>query len=141
VKFDFFGSFERKSFAEGRYFIVDMTFGDTSHKIGIPVADGKMKDVLGKGLAIEGYDNAKQKFVKSSITNHIGSDIAFWGGTYDPATKTITFDAVDEIVPGVKTKVRELFIIRDKDHYTVENYAEEGGRYLKNGEVNFMRVK
>ena len=104
-----------------------MTFGDASHKIAIPVADGKMKDVLGKGLAIEGYDNVKQKFVKTSITNHIGSDITFWEGTYDPTTKTITFDAVDEIVPGMKTKVRDLFIIRDKDHYTVENYAEEGG--------------
>jgi hypothetical protein len=141
VKFDFFGSHIRKSFAEGRYFIVDMTMGDSLHKVLIPIEGGKIKEVIGKGIAIEGYDNVKKKFVQAYITNHIGSDIAFWEGPYDSITKTITLNAEQEIVPGIKDKIRQLFIIQDKDHYTIEYYNEEGGRYVKNTEVNFTRVK
>ena len=141
VKFDLFGSHVRKSFAEGRYFIVDMTMGDSLHKVPIPIRDGKMKEVIGKGIAIEGYDNVKNKFVQTSITNHIGSDIVFWEGTYDSTTKTITFNAEQEIVPGIKDKVRELFIIHDKDHYTIEYYNKEDKNYVKNAEITFTRVK
>jgi len=141
MKFDLFGSHVRKSFAEGRYFIVDMTMGDSLHKVVIPLKDGKIKEVIGKGIAIEGYDNVKKKFVQAYITNHIGSDIAFWEGTYDSTTKTLTFNSEEEIVPGIKDKVRELFIIQDKDHYKIEYYNEEGGRYLKNTEVFLTRVK
>ena len=141
VKFDLFGSLVRKSFAEGRYFIVDMTMGDSLHKVLIPIKDGKTKEVIGKGIAIEGYDNVKKKFVQTYITNHIGSDIVFWEGTYDSTTKTITFNSEEEIVPGMKAKVRELFIIHDKDHYTIENYDEEDGNNVKTAELNFTRVK
>ncbi len=141
VKFELFGSHTRKSFAEGRYFIVDMTMGDSLHKVSIPIKAGKTKEVIGKGISIEGYDNVKKKFVQAYITNHIGSDIAFWEGTYDSTTKTITFNSEQEIVPGMKDKLRELFIIHDKDNYTIEYYNEENGSYVKNAEINFKRVK
>ena len=141
VKFELFGSHTRKSFAEGRYFIVDMTMGDSLHKQLIPVQDGKVKEVIGKGIAIEGYDNVKKKFVQASISNHIGSDIVYWEGTYDSTTKAITFNSEEEIIPGIKDKVRELFTIHNKDSYTIEYYNEEKGSYVKNAEVNFTRVK
>lgn len=141
AKFDFFGTHIRKPFAEGRYFIVDMTMGDSLHKQLIPVQDGKMREVIGKGIAIEGYNNVKKKFEQAYITNHIGSDIVFWEGSYDSITKTITFNSEQEIVPGIKDKLRELFIIRNKDYYTIEYYNEDDGNYVKNAEVNFTRVK
>ena len=141
VKFDLFGSLIRKSFAEGRYFIVDMTMGDSLHKVSIPVKDGEIKEVIGKGIAIEGYDNVKKKFVQAYVSNHIGSDIVFWEGIYDSTTKTINYNSEEEIVPGMKDKVRELLIIQDKDLYTIEHYNEDGGSYVKNSEVNFTRVK
>lgn len=141
VNFDLFGSHIRKSFAEGRYFIVDMTMGDSLHKVSIPIKDGKIKEVIGKGIAIEGYDNVKKKFVQVYITNHMGSDIAFWEGICDSTSKTITFNSEQEVVPGMKDKVRELFIIPDKDHYTIEYYNKEGETYVKNTEINFTRIK
>lgn len=140
-KFELFGTHVRKSFAEGRYFIVDMTFGDSLHKLSIPIQDGKVKDVIGKGFAIEGYDNVKKKFVEAYITNHIGSDIVFWEGTYDTATETITFNSEEEKVPGMNTKIRQLFIIQDKNHYTIEYYYEEEGRYVKDSKLSFTRVE
>ena len=139
-KFDLFGTHTWKPFAEGRYFIIDMTFGDSLHKVSIPTQNGK-KDVVGKGIAIEGYDNVKKKFVQTYITNHIGSDISFWEGTYDSTTKTITFDYEEELIPGMKDKTRELFIIYDKDHYTLEYYHQENGDYVKDTEVICTRVK
>ena len=140
VKFDLFGSHVRKSFAEGRYFIVDMTMGDSLHKVPIPIQDGKMKEVIGKGISIEGYDNVKKKFVQTSITNHIGSDIVFWEGTYDSTTKTITFNSEQEIVPGMKDEIRELLIMHDKDHYTLEYYHKENNDYVKDTEIILTRV-
>jgi hypothetical protein len=141
VKFDLFGFHVRKSFAEGRYFVVDMTMGDSLHKILTPIQDGKMKEVIGKGITIEGYDNVKKKFVQTSITNHIGSDIVFWEGSYDSTTKTITFDSVEEIVPGLKDEIRELFILNNKDNYTLEYYHKENNVYVKDSEVILTRVK
>jgi len=141
VKFDLFGSLVRKSFAEGRYFIVDMTMGDSLHKVLIPIQDGKMKEVIGKGIAIEGYDNVKKKFVQTYITNHIGSDISFWEGTYDSTTKTITFNSEQEVVPGMKDEIRELLITHDKDHYTLEYYHKENNDYVKDIEIILTRVK
>ena len=42
VRFDLFGTHVWKSFADGRYFIIDMTFGDEAHKIQMPVQNGKI---------------------------------------------------------------------------------------------------
>jgi len=141
VKFDLFGSLVRKSFAEGRYFIVDMTMGDSLHKVLIPVQDGKMKEVIGRGIAIEGYDNVKKKFVQTYITNHIGSGIVFWEGNYDSTRKTITFNSEQEVVPGLKDEIRELLIIHDKDHCTLEYYHKENNDYVKDTEIILTRVK
>jgi len=140
TKFDLFGTHIWKSFAEGRYVIIDMTFGDSLHKVSIPIQNGK-KDVIGKGIAIEGYDNVKKKFVQAYITNHLGSDIAFCEGIYDSTTKTITFDYEEELVPGMKDEIRELFIIHDKDHYTLEYYHKENSDYIKDIEVICTRIK
>lgn len=141
VKFELFGTHVWKSFANGRYFIADMTFGDNSHKIQMPKQNGKMKEVIAKGITILGYDNVKKKFVQTSITNHIGSDIAFAEGDYDSTINTITFDYNEELVPGMKDKIRELFIIINKNRYTLEYYHEKNGMYVKDIEVNCTKVK
>ena len=51
------GTSVTKATMGGRYFITDVT-----GKMKMPGADGKMKDVPFKGMAFDGYDNAKQKF-------------------------------------------------------------------------------
>ena len=62
----------------GRYVAMDVT-----GKMQMPGEDGKMKDVQFKGMGVEGYDNAKQKFVASWIDN-MSTGIQFSDGTYDP---------------------------------------------------------
>jgi hypothetical protein len=60
----FNGSLVRKPFADGRFFIVELTGGN----IQMPIQDGKMKEVAAQLIEIEGYDNVKKKFV---LTNRL----------------------------------------------------------------------
>jgi hypothetical protein len=136
-----FGTHKWQTFADGRYFIAEMTFGDSLHKIQMPVRDGKMKEVVGKGIMIVGYDNVKKKFVQTYITNHIGSGIAFSEGKYDPAEKTIAFEYEEEIAPGVHDKIRQFLILNNDDHYTLEYYHDENGKFVKDTEVICSREK
>src|SRR5260221_2539195 len=98
----------------GRYVITDHT-----SKMQMPGPDGKMMDMEFKGMAVEGYDNAKKKFVSSWIDN-MGTGIMSLEGTYDPATETLTYYAEYEPMPGMKTKIREVVTRRDNDHHTLE---------------------
>jgi hypothetical protein len=129
------GTAVRKATMGGRYFI-----GDFTGKMQMPGADGKMKDTEFKGMSIEGYDNVKQKFVSSWIDN-MGTSITMSEGIYDPATKTFTYKAEMEAIPGMKTKVREVVKIVDKDHHTLEWYEDRGGQEAKTMEISYTRKK
>ncbi len=71
----------------------------------------------------------------------LGSDIALSEGDYDQKTNATSFDGMDEPVPGMKTKVREVLLLKDKNSYTLETYKEENGNYVKVNEVRCNRVK
>ena len=128
------GSATRKSTMGGRYSVMDV-----SGKMQMPGQDGKMKDMQFKGMGIEGYDNVKQKFVGSWIDN-MGTGIQFSEGTYDPATKTFTYTSEIEMMPGMKTPVREVIKVTDKDHMTLEWYENHGGQEKKTMEINYTRA-
>ena len=68
------GTATRKSAMGGRYFTMDVT-----GKLQMPGEDGKMKDMQFKGMALEGYDNVKKKFVSSWIDN-MGTGIQYLRG-------------------------------------------------------------
>src|SRR5439155_19296845 len=102
------GNATHKSVMAGRYFEMDV-----SGKKQMPGEDGKMKDIQFKGMAIEGYDNAKKKFVASWIDN-MGTGIQSSEGTYDPATKTFTYNMEMQRMPGMKQQVREVLKVTDK---------------------------
>jgi hypothetical protein len=125
----------RKPIMGGRYFTLDVT-----GRMKVPGADGKLKDFEFKGTSIEGYDNVKQKFVGTWADN-MGTGIIMSEGTYDPATKTFTYNTEMEPVPGMKTKVRETMKIDDKDHHTFEWYEDRGGQEVKTMEINYTRKK
>jgi hypothetical protein len=124
----------RKSIMGGRYSVMDV-----SGKMQMPGEDGKMKDVQFKGMGLEGYDNVKQKFVASWIDN-MGTGIQFSEGTYDPATKTLTYTSEMEMMPGMKTPVREVLKVPDKDHMMLEWYENRGGQEKKTMEINYTRA-
>ena len=128
------GTATRKSVMGGRYFEMDV-----SGKMQMPGEDGKMKDIQFKGMAIEGYDNAKKKFVASWIDN-MGTGIQSSEGTYDPATKTFTYNMEMEPMPGMKQQVRELLKVTDKDRMMLEWYENRGGQEKKTMEIAYTRA-
>jgi hypothetical protein len=128
------GTATRKSVMGGRYFVMDVT-----GKMQMPGEDGKMKDMQFKGMAVEGYDNVKKKFVSSWIDS-MGTGIQFSEGTYDPAAKTFTFNMEMEMMPGMKTPVREVIKMIDKDHMLLEWYENRGGQEKKTMEIAYTRA-
>jgi hypothetical protein len=129
------GTASRKSIMGGRYVMMDVT-----GKMQMPGQDGKMKDVQFKGMAVEGYDNIKKKFIGSWIDN-MGTGIQFSEGTYDPATKTFTYTSEMEPVPGMKTQAREVLKIADNNHMLLEWYENHGGQEKKTMEINYTRAE
>jgi len=129
------GTATRKSIMGGRYCTMDV-----SGKMQMPGEDGKMKDVMFKGMGIEGYDNVKKKFVASWIDS-MGTGIEFSEGTYDPATKSFTYTSEMEVVPGMKTSVREVIKIADNNHMSLEWYENQGGQEKKTMEISYTKKK
>lgn len=127
------GTSVARSVMGGRYVVTDHT-----GKMQMPGADGKMMDTEFKGMAVEGYDNSKKKFVSSWIDN-MGTGIMNMEGTYDPGTKTLTYLGEYEMMPGMKTKVRETIKFTDKDHRTFEFYEDRGGKEVKTMELTYTR--
>jgi hypothetical protein len=128
------GTATRKSIMGGRF--VEM---HVSGKMQMPDETGKMKDVQFKGMGIEGYDNAKKKFVASWIDN-MDTGIQFSDGTYDPATKTLSYTSEIEMVPGMKTPVREEVKVPDNNHMILEWYETRAGQEKKTMEINYTRA-
>src|SRR5438132_5884465 len=129
------GGVTYKSIMNGRYVI-----GDHTGSMKMPGADGKMKDFAFKGMSIDDYDNVKQKVISLQIDN-MGTGIFTFEGTYDPATKTFTYTGEMEMPPGMKTPVRSVIKITDKNHHTFEWYENRGGQEMKTLEINYTRKK
>jgi hypothetical protein len=129
------GTAVRKSMMDGRFFVVDVT-----GKMEMPGADGKKKEMTFKGMGIDGYDNVKKKFVGTWMDN-MGTGVMMSEGDYDPATKTFTYASEYEAIPGMKTKIREVVKIVDKDHHTFEWYEDRGGKEAKTMEISYTRKK
>ena len=124
-----------KAMMDGRYYLTHV-----AGQMEMPGPDGKMKEMTFKGMAIDGYDNVKKKFVSSWIDN-MGTGIMMSEGTYDPATKTFTSTSEVEMMPGMKTRVRATNKIVDKDHHTFDWYEDRGGKEVKTMEINYTRRK
>jgi hypothetical protein len=128
------GTATRKTVMGGRYVMMDVT-----GKMQMPGENGKMKDVQFKGMGLEGYNNVKKKFVASWVDN-MGTGIEFSEGTYDPATKTLTYTSEIEPLPGMKSLVREEIKIADNNHMTLDWYENRGGQEKKTMEINYTRA-
>jgi hypothetical protein len=127
------GTTVTQSVMDGRYLISDHT-----GKIQMPGPDGKMADMEFKGMAIEGYDNAKKKYVASWIDN-MGTGIMNLEGTYDPSAKKLTYYAEYEPMPGMKMKMREVISMTDNDHHSLEFFEDRGGKEVKTMQIDYIR--
>ena len=129
------GTAMRKPIMGGRYYE-----GDFTGKMKMPGPDGKMKEMDFKGMSIEGYDNAKKKFFATWIDN-MGTGTIVMEGDYDPAAKAFTYTAEEEMIPGMKMKVREVVKIVDENHHTLEWFEDRGGKEVKTMEIDYTRKK
>ncbi len=127
------GTSVRKAIMGGRFFVANHT-----GSMKMPGADGKLKEMEFKGMSVEGYDNVKQKFVATWCDN-MGTSITMMEGTYDPASKSFTYTAEMEMMPGMKTKVREVIKIVDANHHHFEWYEDHGGQETKTMEIDYTR--
>ena len=127
------GTTVTRSVMDGRYLVSDHT-----GKMQMAGPDGKMADMEFKGMAVEGYDNAKKKYVASWIDN-MGTGIMNLEGNYDPSTKTLTYFAEYEPMPGVKMKIREVLIHKDNDHHTMEFFEDRGGKEVRTMQIDYTR--
>ena len=62
-------------------------------------------------------------------------------GTYDPSTKTFTYNSEAEMMLGTKTKIRMVIKIIDADHYTCAWYEDRDRPEVKTIEINYTRKK
>src|SRR5436305_7189836 len=90
------GTATRKSIMDGRFVEMDVT-----GKMQMPGPDGKPKEMTFKGHGMEGYDNVKKKFVGTWMDN-MGTSMMMSEGTYDPATKSLSYTAEMEPLPVMK---------------------------------------
>jgi len=128
------GTTSCKAVMGGRYFISEHT-----GKMSMPGADGKPAEMEFKGMGTEGYDNAKKKFVASWIDN-MGTGIMLMEGTYDPATKCLTYIGDETPMPGMTMKVRQAVKIIDNDHRVIEFFEDRGGAsQTKTMEITYTR--
>ncbi len=125
----------RKSMMDGRFVEMNVT-----GKMQMPGADGKPKEMTFKGMGLEGYDNVKKKFVGTWMDN-MGTGIMMSEGTYDPASKSFTYTSEYEAMPGMKTAIREVVKLADKDHMSFEWYENRGGQEMKTMEISYTRKK
>jgi len=127
------GTTVTKEVMGGRYFI-----SEHKGKMQMPGPDGKLVDMDFNGIATDAYDNVKKKFLSSWIDN-MGTGIVISEGTYDASTKTFTYHAEFEMMPGMKTKVRQVLKITDKDHHTLEFFEDRGGQEARTMEIKYTR--
>jgi hypothetical protein len=124
-----------KALMDGRYFSTE-----NKGTFKMPGADGKMADVNFTGIATDGYDNVKKKFVNSWIDS-MGTSILVAEGTYDAASKTFTYTSEMEMMPGMKTKARQTVKVTDANHHTMEFFEDRGTGEAKVMEINVTRTK
>lgn len=101
---------------------------------------GEMMGMPYNGLEITGFDNAKKKFFSSLIDN-MGTGIMTLEGTYDEATKTITFIGSETDFSGKDMKVRETMKSIDNDNMLFEMFMDQGAGEMKSMEVKYTRIK
>jgi hypothetical protein len=101
---------------------------------------GMMMGMPFEGFEISGYDNVKKKFFNVWIDN-MGTGMMVSEGTYDEATKTLTYTGQMTEPMGTDMNVREVITAPDKDHSTFEMYMDMGGKEIKNMEIKYTRVK
>lgn len=97
-------------------------------------------DMPFEGRAISGFDKATDKFFTCWVDN-MGTGVMVAEGTYDEATKTLTYTGSGMSFTG-EYKVREILKWINDNQIHFEMYMEEGGKpEMKMMEIEYTRIK
>lgn len=103
------------------------------------ISTGTMMGMPFEGMSLEGYDNAKKEFTSVWIDN-FGTGTSISTGKYDKETNSITYTGtVYEPMQGKDITVKEVIKYIDKDHHTIEMYADMNGQEFKTMHIEFTR--
>lgn len=93
------------------------------------------------GMAIEGYDNAKKKFINTWIDN-FGTGIMISEGDYDPESKQMVYyGSMTSPMDGSAIKTRQTMKMIDDDNSVFEMFMEMGGQEVKSMNIKYTRKK
>lgn len=99
-------------------------------------------DMMGmpfEGHSLLAYDNGKKKFQNIWVDN-MGTGIMNTEGTWDDATKSITFTGkMYDPSAGRDIGIKEIFKFVDNDHHHMEMYMVTDGKETKTMEIKFAR--
>jgi len=102
-------------------------------------ATGTVMGMPFQGEGVTGYDNVKKQFVNSWIDN-MGTGIMTMTGTYDEATKSITYTgSMADPMTGKDSPFREVWKFTDDNHQVMEMYYPMEGKEFKAMEISYTR--
>ena len=100
---------------------------------------GNMMGMSFNGMSLLGYDNAAEEFTTIWIDN-MGTGTMVMKGTYDPATKSITFmGEMMNPATGRPIDVKEVYTFVDADTRKMEMYDTTGDKEFKSMEIVMTR--
>lgn len=100
---------------------------------------GNMMGMPFEGIGMTGYDNAKKAFV-TTWQDNMGTGIMTMEGSYDAATKTLTFKGKCTTPMGTTTDMRQTLKVIDDKNELMEMYCtSEGGKEYKSMEMKMVR--
>ena len=102
---------------------------------------GNMMGMPFEGFELDGYDNASKEYLSVWLDN-FGTGIMYLKGKMDEKTKNLVYTG-SEVDPttGKEIPVKNVIKIIDDDHQVMEMYMVEGGKEVKNMQVEYTRVK
>ena len=94
-----------------------------------------------QGEALTSYDNTKGKYINLWVDS-MGTGQYVTEGSYDPATKTYTFQGTmaDPTKPDKQTTMKDIVRIKDKDNHVMESYELIDGKENKMMQLEYSRA-
>lgn len=102
---------------------------------------GNMMGMPFEGYSLTGWDNARKVF-SSTWMDNMSTGMMYMEGTWDAATKSITFKgSMTDPMSGKQLQIRQVLYITGKDTQKLEQYTTMEGKEFKSMEILMTRGK
>jgi len=102
---------------------------------------GMMMGMPMEGMGLDAYDNATKEFISIWIDN-FGTGVMNMKGKMDEATKTIVYTGTEvDPMTGKDQMTKTIMKNIDDNHASMEMYMIDGGKEIKNMQIDYTRAK